>query len=334
MNASESSSQPSHPPPSSHSTSSQWILCHRWPLPPNAPPFVIVPTTNLYRKFASRTIPTQPHSVVVVEIGCCNGFCTQKIVNRVHSPADQVLGMDIGPQFIRECQDKFPHVQFECINVLMEWNRTKALIEDKIKHVQLRSDEIPDLHLYVDIGGNREIETLLALLQTIQTQLKPPSLIVKSKALFAFGQKHDLTKMGAWEDLQSMAQEALLQRRTKEHLPESQEQQQQDDNKDATRTIGKTQQAAIQKRLYHPLKMPQRYDADGIAICRFHNFDRKNGCLLFRDTNRHGKTCPLDHEHCHTCLELDHVAWQCPHRCSTSIKDCQSPASLVDGLAA
>lgn len=318
MTESDSSSQ-------SPSKSSPWTLCHRWPLLPSASSFVIVPTTNLYRKFASRTIPTGPHSVVVVEIGCCNGFCTQKIVNRVHSPAEQVLGMDVGPQFVRECQDKFPSIQFELINVLMEWNRAKTLIDEKMKQLQLQSNSVPELHLYVDIGGNREIETLLALLQTIETQMKPSSLIVKSKALFAFGQEYDLTTAEAWKDLHSVAQAALLQRRQAESGSLS----------DANATNRGAPNTAAKKKAYHPLKMPQRYNADGIAICRFHNYDRKNGCLLLRDTNQHGKTCALDHEHCHACLDIRHVAWQCPNQClgSDNMGRQNQPAeSLVDGL--
>ncbi|CAJ1945259.1 unnamed protein product [Cylindrotheca closterium] len=326
MSVSKSSCQPS-------SKSTLWTLCHRWPLPPNAPPFVIVPTTNLYRKFASRTIPTEPQSVVVVEIGCCNGYCTQKIVNSVHSPADQVLGMDVGPQFIRECQDKFPGVQFELTNVLMDWNRVQMLIEEKLKQLKQQKDKTPELHVYVDIGGNREIETLFTLLQTVQTQLKPSSLIVKSKALFAFGQKHDLTTTEAWENLHSVAQAALLKRRQKEESScETQV-----EHKDEKGSNGGAQHATgKKKKVYHPLKMPQRYNASGVAICHFHNYDRKNGCLLFRDTNDHGKTCPLDHEHCHACLELEHVAWQCPNQqCYGGQHEGyqhQTAESLVDGF--
>ena len=288
---------------------SSWILCNRWPLPPNAPPFVIVPTTSLYRKFANRTIPPEPNSVLVVEIGCCNGFCTQKIVNRVHAPADQVLGMDVGPQFIRECQAKFPNVQFEFINVLMEWNRAKTLIEEKLEKLQQQggTNKTPELYVYVDIGGNREMESLLPLLQTVQTQLKPSSLIIKSKALFALGQEHDLATLEAWTDMQSLAQKALLKRRQVESSSET-------SNKE-------TKQVATKARIYRPLKMPQRCNSSGIAICRFHNYDRKNGCKVHQDTNHLGKSCPLDHEHCHVCLGVGHVAWQC-----------QSTESLVDGL--
>jgi hypothetical protein len=270
----------------SSSSSSRWTLCNRWP-PSTSHPYVVVPTTDLYRKFASQI----PSTAVAVEIGCCNGFCTQRLLERVSSP-EQVLGMDIGPKFIRECQEKFPYVQFERINVLMEWTRAQQLIETKLRQSfpdATRSDSQNSLHIYVDIGGNREVESLLALLQALQDRLHPASLIVKSKALVAFGEKHGLDSENAWKNLQLLAQSALIQRR-----------QNTDDLKTQT------------KKKYHPLKLPQRYNAQGIAICRYHNYDVDKGCLLFNDTNNHGKKCPLDHEHCHSCLETGHVAWQCP----------------------
>ncbi|CAD7962015.1 unnamed protein product [Amoebophrya sp. A120] len=64
----------------------------------------------------------------------------------------------------------------------------------------------------------------------------------------------------------------------------------------------------------YPLKRPVRFvqldTATGkqeIEICRFHNYDKENGCKRWKL----GK-CDLDHSHCHYCLQKGHKAVECP----------------------
>ena len=57
----------------------------------------------------------------------------------------------------------------------------------------------------------------------------------------------------------------------------------------------------------HPLKAPLVLSPkdDKTAICRFHNYDI-DGC-------KNGTRCPYDHEHCHWCSEVGHIALNCHH---------------------
>jgi predicted O-methyltransferase YrrM len=261
---------------------SQWMLCSSWndfQMASNKNEketnFIVVPTTDLFRKFASRILP---RGAFVVEIGCCNGFCTERILQSISSP-EQYLGIDVGPQFIRECQAKFPEAHFEMVDVLMEWSRAQTLIETKFL-AQQSGTTSKSLHVYVDIGGNRDVESLLVLLQIIQDKLQPSAMVVKSEALFAFGQKqgNGLATPEAWRELQALALKSLQQRRYK-------------------------------PKHYQPLRMPQRYNEDGVAICRYHNYDTKRGCLRHNDANNH---CELDHTLCHSCKRPGHVAFECP----------------------
>lgn len=302
---------------------------------PVAPQYVVVPTTDLYRRF-SQTIPAE--NSVVVEIGCCNGFCTERIVQKLSSPETQYLGFDVAPKFIRECRAKFPvTIQFELLNVLMEWKRAEDLIESKVREYShstplrlsqktmlddedVKPADSPSLHVCIDIGGNREVESLLVLVNRVQDRLKPKSLIVKSKELFDYGNAHGGLDSGtAWGTLQSIAKASLLKRRarplpsqdTASALLSSTTITTQSHLTQATRKHESHMTDPSKKKKYHPLKMPQRYNVEGIAICRYHNYDVHKGCLLFQDTNQHGKKCLLDHDHCHVCLERGHVAWEC-----------------------
>ena len=52
-----------------------------------------------------------------------------------------------------------------------------------------------------------------------------------------------------------------------------------------------------------PLKYPRKYLANGVEICRYHNY-----CTCPTKENR---PCERDHEHCHYCLEPGHTSQQC-----------------------
>ena len=75
--------------------------------------------------------------------------------------------------------------------------------------------------------------------------------------------------------------------------------------------------AGVDTRLRPPMWYPRRSievtSADGacrhqvVDICRYHNYDQKRGCSKGRSSS-----CPFDHTHCHFCLEVGHVAFQCP----------------------
>ena len=72
----------------------------------------------------------------------------------------------------------------------------------------------------------------------------------------------------------------------------------------------------------HPLKMPLRIDpVTNRTICRFYNYDARNGCKKHNDRNKNPNNddgncyaaCELDHETCHVCLEKGHPAHRCNH---------------------
>jgi len=68
----------------------------------------------------------------------------------------------------------------------------------------------------------------------------------------------------------------------------------------------------------HPLRAPLRLSpADGTTpICRYHNY-HPEGCTKQQQASSSSgsdknKECPYDHRHCHFCLEPGHVARTCP----------------------
>jgi hypothetical protein len=260
--------------------------------------YFVCPTTDLYRKLASCSDELQDEDCRIIEIGCCTGLTTEKFLRNNTVPPLNILALDISNQFIKECQAKFPPtLQLEKINVMLEWPRLEDLVSQKWK---MTTDDGSRLKLvvFVDIGGNREIESLLAVLQALLESkvLNPASIIVKSQALYDYGVNHH--GLDDWTSLKNLARNELVKRRSKG-----------DDKADDAPDMGNSNKK--QKRR-HPLKMPQRFTPQGAAICRYHNYDAKNGCLRYKDTHNLGKGCDLDHDHCHFCLETGHVALKCP----------------------
>jgi hypothetical protein len=260
--------------------------------------FFVCPTTDLFRKLASCGDELNDEDCRIIEIGCCTGKTTKKLLTNNNVSPLNVLALDVSNQFIQECRENFPPaLQLEKINVLLEWPRFEELVSQKWTSLM---DDVDTLKLvvFVDIGGNREIESLLAVLQALVESkvLNPVSIIVKSQALYDYGVENGLDD---WESLKNLARSELVKRRSK------------GSKSGAAHTVGNDNNKQTRR---HPLKMAQRLTPQGVAICRYHNYDAKNGCLRYKDTQNLGKGCDLDHDHCHFCLETGHGALQCPKK--------------------
>lgn len=136
----------------------------------------------------------------------------------------------------------------------------------------------------IDIGGNRELNGVLGMMQWVLTHLAGDSLsplplrmvIIKSEQLVR----------------------ALRPRADPSgRIPHG---------TDWFHQWVRTREAAAIPS--HPLQAPLRMsplDANK-SICRYHNY-HANGCLKNKTND-----CPHDHEHCHWCSEPGHVARACP----------------------
>lgn len=156
-----------------------------------------------------------------------------------------------------------------------------------------------DVWVFVDIGGVRELAALVRLLPFVVIELGASVVVVKSKRLCQTADEYlaslsdqvgQLSEQPAglnsagwtfWERVKAAADREGIIGRSKE------------------RRGG----APISAR--YPLKLPVRYTATGVEICRFHNYSQA-GCI--RGAQGH---CSLDHSVCHWCGEEGHVALAC-----------------------
>jgi SAM-dependent methyltransferase len=130
--------------------------------------------------------------------------------------------------------------------------------------------------VFVDIGGNRECINVLRMLSWVLKSYTLRLVVVKSRELVQLIQTSansvDL-ETGAIQN----GYKWFCQHQKRHALPK------------------------------HPVRAPLVLSPkDGkTPICRYHNY-HKNGC------SKKDNTCPLDHEHCHACQQVGHIARACP----------------------
>lgn len=284
--------------------------------------------TVVYNTSTFRAICTtlDPACDFALEIGCSYGKATKILSKRIGS--SRVLGVDTSKEALEAAKKINPEVSFLRCDVLATPHTLLEFLMDML--TERSSGDDHKLVVLVDIGGNRELEALAALLPWVaMLPTRPHRIIVKSQALYTTFQELRQTQKDSktvvpdgnagresetkensfpWLDVLAKAQHAINVRRG------------------ATAKAGIEVGAGQKKKrklladngtdkgkhfFPHPLKAPLRKTEDGVPICRFHNY-QPQGCKLYMDPNRKGTQCPYDHDHCHYCGARGHVSLKCP----------------------
>ena len=168
--------------------------------------------------------------------------------------------------------------------------------------------------IVVDVGGNRVLVDVIKLIDAImavvasEQQQRPILIVLKSETLMEaaraeVSQRHPdesnnpIVCPGGWWE--------AMRHRCHTRGP----------------TLVCDKEAGVDTKLHKPQWYPQRSAAPGLPpCCRFHNYDPKHGCKRHRqalqtaeseDEESRPSGCPLDHEHCHFCLQRGHAAHEC-----------------------
>ena len=232
-------------------------------------------------------------SDLVLEIGCSFGRCTELLGLAVGSPT-QVVGIDVSREIVKAASADYPHLVFRRGDVLKDPRGTIDITNELIARNPTRRE----LCVFVDVGGNRELETLVILLPWVASVLPlvPRLIVVKSETLHAA-----VVERGSfdWQWLKVKARAAISARR--------------EGRERASKRMKRADDEAVvpeARRMPHPKNAPERKNTEGTPICRYHNYS-KRGCLRYLDPNKLGSECPFDHETCHWCGTSGHTALCC-----------------------
>eukprot|EP00397_Hematodinium_sp_SG-2012_P025675 GEMP01026840.1.p1 GENE.GEMP01026840.1~~GEMP01026840.1.p1 ORF type:complete len:251 (+),score=50.69 GEMP01026840.1:36-788(+) len=126
---------------------------------------VVCEEVREYRAFARGTIqPTDR----VLEIGCHNGGTTKVIWSR---KPDALVAIDQKQDLVDIAKEVMPDVTFAVVDAFDTYALRKLAPEGGFTHI------------FVDISGNRELRSVVQLIDQIEAGLKPKHIIVKSQKL-------------------------------------------------------------------------------------------------------------------------------------------------------
>ena len=249
----------------------------------------------------------------------------------VTTPKGRIVGFDTGADMIQQTQQRL-HAELEHLlpkdtsvqlnaseaySQLINLHKVDAFADPKGAHSMAvgSSNTSPDVIL-IDIGGNRELKGVVNMIHWVQTaftQQPARVIIVKSESLVEKLEQHTVKDKG----------NAILNINTKPQvLKDGVVENGQEwltllhssykaDTSLLTASAENTSSGQLPPKYSHPLKAPLVLSPkdDQTPICRFHNYG-KHGCKRINNNNEDEK-CPFDHEHCHWCRNVGHVALSC-----------------------
>ncbi|GFH55078.1 hypothetical protein CTEN210_11554 [Chaetoceros tenuissimus] len=274
---------------------------------------IVTRTTSHYRLLAASQLISTDY---VLEIGCSNGEASLVIANYVEKGS--LIGIDVSTEMIQQAQEKFrdlgkSNVSFHVVDPFGDPKRALEIVTNH-KGPNNSNDR---LVVFIDIGGNRDLESVVKMLHWVETKLNPRLCIIKSEAMVDQIQQDTSTPVS--EDSTSFKHESTnVNHQSQESTSKRRKLDQVRIEPCGTIVNGKEwYQGLLQKvknqialsihkpRFSHPKKAPLSLSPldQKTPICRYHNY-HKDGCSK-------GNECDLDHVHCHYCLEPGHKAKDC-----------------------
>ncbi|KAJ3161990.1 hypothetical protein HDU86_005688 [Geranomyces michiganensis] len=229
-------------------------------------PSVLICRSTLSYRIAARAQVGATDSVV--EIGSSYGVCTEILSQHAKS----VFGIEVSPLLVEEARRRQPMLRFELLNVLENPQRAIGLMNGVNK-------------VFIDIGGNRTLTDVLRILALLKEGLDPALICVKSEEFADLAEKN-CNEDGLIPDGYEWFSRLLQLSSTPA--------------KKAEPWFVDARDKGFPK---NPLRYGVRVTADGIPICRLHNY-KPDGCPK-------PGLCTYDHQFCHHCGMEGHQARHC-----------------------
>ncbi len=248
----------------------------------------------------------------------------------------KIVAFDVGSDVLEQAQSRLqseinslsPNDEGNIGNTiytqLVTLQKIDAIADPKGAYATAMTDREPDIIL-IDIGGNRELKGVVRMIHWVQTAFEndPPRLvIVKSESLVeecsGIHNGQEDGKMSLLENESMLSTETVrpnvMENGVIEHaqrwfssLVSSFAESIYDGKCNSSEEQSALPTQAVPK-YSHPIQAPLALSPkDNVTpICRFHNY-HPDGCKRRNVSN----VCPFDHEHCHWCKQIGHVALNC-----------------------
>ena len=308
---------------------------------------LLTPDTTTYRQLASSHLRPNDY---VLEIGCSTGECTALLLRRnllLHSQhlrkieqhnnsstnvvLGNIVGFDTGSKILKQADIRL-RTEFEqsagtlatdddAYSRLIQLHRVDALADPKGAYALATANDTRPGMVLIDIGGNRQLESVVRMIQWVQTVFKddrPRLILVKSEALenelsTAIQSSH--TDDNNDRSIPFVTEEGTVTNGQNWFNSLSASPSFAEDD-EGNKILTKQQ---LLSRYSHPKKVPLVLSPKGEPICRYHNY-HPDGCTKFNKSKStstssqdDGLQCHYDHEHCHWCQAAGHIAVNCPN---------------------
>lgn len=100
----------------------------------------------------------------VLEIGSDFGYTTNLISKYCKG---KIIGIDKSEEHVKEAKKRYPHLQFEALDVFKDPEKMKKIADGCNK-------------VFIDINGNRPLDAVLECTELVKKWLKPQMIVVKS----------------------------------------------------------------------------------------------------------------------------------------------------------
>ena len=285
---------------------------------------LLTETTNKYRLLAASQLTKEDH---ILEIGCSNGECSLVIAKYGGS----LVGIDVSTEMIAQAKEKMSKtnnnknskVQFHILDPFLQPQKVIQLsspssLQDNDDAGRKKQPTV----IFIDIGGNRDLTSVVRMLEWVKRSFTPRLIIIKSEEMVQSikeecDSSHSPTKHQTIDNDIDQIHSNDQMKRFKPSVIRINSSGRIENGEDwfhiqvskISSNDNNGHLTAIRKLFPHPQKAPLKLCPidQKTPICRYHNY-HKNGCYHHLE----GK-CPYDHNHCHWCLQKGHIALQCPY---------------------
>eukprot|EP00951_Prasinocladus_malaysianus_P027597 scaffold248400_cov42-Prasinocladus_malaysianus.AAC.1 len=88
-----------------------------------------------------------------------------------------VVGLEIAQEMVDRARSRYPHLRFLQLDAVEHLDKLKNACQGANK-------------LFLDLGGNRPMESCVSLLPFLQSEVAPSLIVVKNRELAGFAEQH------------------------------------------------------------------------------------------------------------------------------------------------
>lgn len=340
------------------------------------PTFCLTYTTTSYRSMAKENEEEILESDrMIVEIGCSTGKCTSVLYDTLSSHSHKkgskdeeenqdhhkeckrlIVALDISKQMIQMAKKEIKSKKGSCDESKVKVHLVKVdpFVSPNYVHQMVRSiyssscqnkepqeykenerKSIADV-VFIDIGGNREGNSVLSLMLWVMEAFHPRLIVVKSEELYTdahnFLKKNkendieispDASLNSWWLELKKQRDNDIIVKNDSKNVDIVVQNKKRKTESSVSSISNESKQSC--RIIPHPYKVPMvKNPVTQQVICRYHNY-HKDGCKRYKQSlnqetpsssskseTKSSNHCPYDHVTCHNCLEAGHIARDCP----------------------